>query len=56
MTPKIYCNRRSDLDKGTKRNAIKNLEMKIEKLTTREKQRDLLKGKLWTQLETMNIF
>ena len=48
---KIYCNRRSDIDEGNKRNVIKNLPSKIEKLTSREEQREALKEKLWAQLE-----
>ena len=44
----IYCNRRSDVDKDTKRNVIKNLERRVEKL---EKQREELKVKLWKQLK-----
>lgn len=45
------CNRMSDVDEGLKRNVIKYLVMKIEKLTTRKEQRDSLKRKLWAQLE-----
>ena len=47
----IYCNRRSDVDESNKRNVIKNLETKIEKLTTKEEQRKALKEKLRAQLE-----
>ena len=47
----IYSNRRSDVDEGNKRNVIKNLQTEIEKLTTREEQREALKEKLWAQLE-----
>ena len=42
----IYFDKRSDVDEGTKRNLVKILEKKIEKIT-----RNLLKGKLWTKLE-----
>ena len=47
----IYCNRRSDIDEGNKRNVIKNLETKIENLTTREEHRRALKEKLFAQLD-----
>ena len=33
----IYCNWRSDVDKGTKRNVIKNLERKIGRASCRER-------------------
>ena len=33
----IFCNWRSDVDEGTKRNLVKNLENKVKKLTTEEK-------------------
>ena len=41
---------RSDVDEGTKRNLVKNLENKIGKLTTQENKEKLLKAKLWAQL------
>jgi hypothetical protein len=39
------------VDEGNKINVIKNLQTKIEKLITREEQREALKEKLWAQLE-----
>ena len=44
----IYCKRRSDVDEGNKRNVIKNLETKIEKLTIREEQREALRETMGT--------
>ena len=32
----IFCNRRSDVDEGTKKNLITNMERKIERLTSEE--------------------
>ena len=46
----IFCNWRSDVDKGTKRNLVKNIEKKIRKLTTEEKEREKLEERLWSQL------
>ena len=36
----IYCNIRSDVDEGTKRNLVKNLENKIGRLTTQENKKN----------------
>ena len=46
----IYCNIRSDVDEGTKRNLVKNLKNKVGRLTTQENKEKLLKEQLWTQL------
>ena len=35
-----YCNIRSDVDEGTKRNLVKNLENKIGRLTTQENKKN----------------
>ena len=41
------CNWRSDVDNSTKTNITKNLERKIEKLTTEEKDKKELKECMW---------
>ena len=46
----VYCNIRSNVAEGTKRNLVKNLEKEIGRLTTQENKEKLLKEKLWTQL------
>ena len=48
----IFCNKRSDVDEGTKNNLVTNMERKIERLTTEEEDRKTLKEQLWEQLKT----
>ena len=38
------------MDEGTKRNLVRNLENKLKKLTTEEKNKDILEEHLWCQL------
>ena len=47
----MFCNRTSVVEEGTKINLVKNLERKIERLTTGEEKEKLLKQTLWVQLE-----
>ena len=40
----IFCNKRSDVDEGSKKNLVTNMERKIEKLRTEEENRKALKN------------
>ena len=42
--------KRSEVDEGTKRNLISNMERRIEKLTIDEEYKKRLKDQLWKQL------
>jgi hypothetical protein len=46
----IYCHRRSDVDDSSKKNFIKNMEKKIERINTNEKQKRKDIERFWNQL------
>ena len=43
----IYCNWRSDVDKSTKRNIVRNIERKIKKITTEQDDKVKAEECLW---------